>query len=102
MIQFSQSATRALTQECYRAALDALSLRSGVWKFGTTEWVPDEYEHLERVGLVRCEFGRSATFDTSLREREISLTQAGKDASDQLSEVRQPVHVRFSCHAALQ
>ena len=93
---------RVLTQECYRAAIGALLNKSGVWKFGVNEWVPDEFEHLERLGLVRCAFGLSDAFNSSLRERVISLTQAGKEAASQMTSVRQPAHVRFSFHAAMQ
>lgn len=93
---------RVLAQECYRSAVAALSRNSFFWKFGPKEWVPDEYEHLERLGLVRCTFGRSDAFNSSLRERVISLTAAGEDAAKLVGSVRIPPYVRFSFHSALQ
>jgi hypothetical protein len=95
--------TIVLNHECYRVALEALSRKSGSWKFGPKEWVPDEYEHLERIGLVRCYFGRSDAFNPMLREREISFTTAGKNAvSTIVGDVRMPSYVRYSFHSALQ
>lgn len=102
MSQISSLVGVALGQECYRAALEALNRRSGAWKFSPEEWVPDEYEHLERLGLVHCAFGRSDAFSPILREREISFTTAGKTAASKIvGDVRMPVYVSFSFHSAL-
>ena len=90
-----------LGDDGYRAALNALKLKGGRWKFSPKEWVPDEFERLERIGLVRCEFGLSDLVSPRLREREISLTDLGKSALDELSEVRMPAFVRYSFRTAL-
>lgn len=90
-----------LSDDGHRAALNALRLKGGRWLFSPKEWVPDEYERLERIGLVHCEFGSSACCSSGLRAREISLTALGKRAADELGVVRMPSFVRYSFRSAL-
>ncbi|MFK4706075.1 hypothetical protein ABIC83_002914 [Roseateles asaccharophilus] len=85
----------------YRAALETLRRRGGVWKFEARAWVPDEFERLERVGLVRCVFGRSDVMSPTLREREVSFTDLGQRAAASLRDVGAPVFVRYSFRSAM-
>ena len=64
--------------DCYRAALAALMRRHGEWYFGPREWVPDEFERLEREGFVHCEFGFADLFSAALRSRTIRITEKGR------------------------
>lgn len=81
--------------------MKSLAHRGGAWNFKTHQWVPDEYEHLERLGLVHCVFGHRDFFNPSLRERNITLTKMGEFVAGELGDVDVPARVNYSFHAAL-
>ena len=73
-----------IQQDHIQVALLALKHSNGSLTFGPREWVPDEYEDLERAGLVRCEFGAFDLFNIRLRSRTIRLTVLGAAVVDNL------------------
>ncbi len=91
-----------LKQPCYQAALSDLAQRGGKWKFGPREWIPDEFERLERAGLVVCHFGAADLFSPFIRARELTLTANGKTAVEACASVVLPRHVGYSYKAALE
>jgi hypothetical protein len=102
-MQLSSNITSLLSAPWHRAAMSALKFAGGRLMYGPRQWVPDEYEVLERAGLVRCEFGRSDIYVDRLREREISLTQAGVMASSNLdADSFFSGHVEYSFRSALE
>lgn len=90
-----------LGRDCYRVALNELNRSGGQLRYSPKEWVPDEFEALERDGLVRCEFGEHDPFASTLRARVITMTDRGRDAANRLSDVRSPIYVRYSFRDAL-
>lgn len=101
VIAINTRAKAVLEQDCYRSAMVVLNRKGGKMHFAPREWVPDEYETLERVGLVRCEFGRSDALNRALKSRDITLTEAGAIAADQIVDATIPSYVEYSFHSAL-
>ena len=104
MNQAFETALKQAQLECNRAALFALKDKPNGQHYGPKQWVPDEYENLERMGLVACEFGLSSPLSPFLRERTITLTQNGKFMLGLLPPVEglEQLRVRHSFKSALQ
>jgi hypothetical protein len=94
--------TSLITHEWDRSALYALYTNSGVLEFGPRAWVPDEYETLEQMGLVKCEFGYYDAFNPVLQSRTIKLTALGLDEAKSLTNVKIPRYVEYSYRTALK
>ena len=101
MITISARAKSVIEKDCYRSAMVALNRKGGRLHYGPSEWVPDEYETLERVGLVHCEFGRQDAFNKKLKARDITLTKAGAIAVQDIIDAIIPSYVTHSFHSAL-
>ena len=70
----------------YAQCLLALNKRPSLF-YGERDWVPDEYQALEDYGLVHCYFGPASP--QGLRSRELTITEAGRDAAEKISLVVQ-------------
>lgn len=96
----------AIQKEHYRVAMTVLSVKGGRWEFNANQWVPTEYEHLERLGLVYCEFASSNDFYPKRQDRTIILTAAGKLALQQMEGCLMnppiPLNVSYSFRSTLE
>lgn len=91
-----------MSQECYRMALAHLLRAGGKRTYGPRAWVPDEYETLERAGLVHCEFGGFDFANDNLRERTISLSTLGQEQAAKMAPARTPGYLLYSFKSALE
>lgn len=94
--------TSYITHAWNRAALFVLYTKGGTLTFAPTAWVPDEYETLERLGLITCDFGYYDSFNPSLQSRVIKLTNEGLSEAKKLKNVKVPQYVGYSYHSALK
>lgn len=83
-------------------ALAHLLQANGARTYGPRAWVPDEYETLERAGLVHCEFGAFDSFNETLRTRTISLTNLGREQAAHMAPARKPSYLIYSFKGALE